>query len=56
MGALEIAIIVVVCAAFAAAVGTIIYKKVTHKGGCCGCDCGRGCAFCAQRKNADKKK
>lgn len=41
MGAAEIAIIVVVCAAFAAAVGYIIYRKVKGKGGC---DC--GCAGC----------
>ncbi len=45
MGALEIAIIVIVSVAFVAAVGYIIYRKVKHKGGCdCGCEgCPHAC-------------
>ena len=40
MKPLDIAIICVVGVAFLVAVGVIIYKKVTKKGGCdCGCDC-----------------
>ena len=50
MGAVDIVIICVVSAAFLAAVGVIIYRKIKHKGGCdCGCgdepahECGCGC-------------
>ncbi len=51
MGALEISIIVIVAVAFAAAVGYIIYRKVTHKGGC---DC--GCAGCPHSCHCKDKK
>ena len=52
MGAVEIAIIVAVGVAFLAAVGSIIYKKVKRKGGCCGCDCGcTSCHGCTQQKS-----
>ena len=54
MGALEIAIIVIVSAAFAAAMGYIIYRKVTHKGGC-DCGCG-GCPHACHCKDGEKKK
>lgn len=54
MGALEIAIIVVVAVAFAAAVGYIIYRKVTHRGGCdCGCS---GCPHACHCHKGEKKK
>ncbi|MDE6557806.1 MAG: FeoB-associated Cys-rich membrane protein [Clostridia bacterium] len=49
----EIAIIVVVAVAFAAAVGTIIYRKVKHKGGCdCGCS---GCPHACHCKDGAQK-
>lgn len=54
MGALEIAIIIVVAVAFAAAVGYIIYRKVTRKGGC-DCGCG-GCPHACHCKGGEKKK
>jgi hypothetical protein len=57
MSALDIVITVLISAAFVAVVGTIIYKKITHKGG--GCDCGcSGCPHacnCTSHKNKDKK-
>lgn len=54
MGALEISIIVIVSVAFAAAVGYIIYRKVTRKGGCdCGCE---GCPHACHCKDKDKIK
>lgn len=55
MGALEISIIVIVSVAFVAAVGYIIYRKVTRKGGCdCGCgSCPHACH--CNDKDADKK-
>ena len=49
----EIAIIVVVAVAFAAAVGVIIYRKVKHKGGCdCGCE---GCSHACHCKDGAQK-
>ena len=56
MGAAEIAIIVVVCVAFAAAVGDVIYRKVKGKGGCdCGCS---GCPHngACHKTDGDKSK
>ncbi len=47
MGPFDIAVIVLVCAAFAGVCGWLIYRKVKHKGGCCGCDCGCG-SFCGE--------
>lgn len=43
----DIAIIVIVCVAFAGVCGWLIYRKVKHKGGCCGCECGAHCQNCA---------
>ena len=52
MNGIDIAIIVVVCVLFAAALGYIIYRKLRHKG-CCDC---ADCASCgACKKNEDKK-
>ena len=42
MSPFDICIIVAFSVAFAAVVGVIIYKKLTHKGGGCGCGC-EGC-------------
>ncbi len=56
MGAVEIAVIVIVAVAFAGVAGWLIYRKVKHKGGCAGCDCGCGGGVgCPHCKNADKK-
>lgn len=51
----DIVIIVAVAAAFAAAVGVIIYRKIKHKGGCdCGCS---GCPnACNCRSGKEEKK
>ncbi len=69
MKPIDIAIIVVVAALFAAALGYIIYRKLKHKGGCdcgdcasCGaCDKRRGknhenvgCCRCGTKNDADK--
>ena len=57
MGPVEIIILVVVGVAFFAALGVIIYKKVKHKGSCCGCDCGcSGCYACPQDKVGEAEK
>ena len=54
MGAIEIAVIVIVSVAFVAALGYIIYRKVRHKGGCdCGCS---GCPHACHCKGGEKKK
>ncbi|MCM1545924.1 MAG: FeoB-associated Cys-rich membrane protein [Clostridiales bacterium] len=60
MGAFDIIVICLIAVAFVAAVGVIIYKKVTRKGG--GCDCGcEGCPHAChcksdgKKQNADKK-
>lgn len=52
MGALDIAIIVIVSVAVFAAIGTIIYRKLKHKGsGCgCGCDSCSACSKCNKQK------
>ncbi|MDE7453260.1 MAG: FeoB-associated Cys-rich membrane protein [Clostridia bacterium] len=54
MNGWEIAVLVIVCAAFAAAVGFMIYRKIKHKGGCCDCGCD-GCTGCSKCKSDDKK-
>ncbi len=55
MGALDIVVLVLVCVAFAGAAGWLIYRKVKHKGGCTGCDCGSCGAHCPHcRDKADK--
>lgn len=57
MGPVDIAVIVIVSVAVAAALGYIIYRKVKHKGGCCDCSdcssCGGTCPHCAPKE--DKK-
>ena len=57
MGAFDIIIICLVVVAFVAVVGVIIYKKVTKKGGGCGCGCD-GCphaCHCKPDPEKDKK-
>ena len=54
MNGWDIAILVGVCAAFAAVVGWLIYRKIKHKGG--GCDCGCGCNGCSKCGSAEDKK
>ena len=50
MGAVDIAVIVIVCVAVAGVIGWLIYRKVKHKGSCdCGCGC-NGCSACKGRK------
>ena len=53
MGPLEIVIVIAVGAAFLAALGVIIYKKVKHKGSGCGCGCS-SCSACSQHKGENK--
>lgn len=50
MGVFDIAVIVAVCVAFAGVCGLLIYRKVKHKGGCCGCDCGGACSNCKKNE------
>jgi hypothetical protein len=52
MSAFDIIVIIAVSVAFVAVVGTVIYKKVTHKGG--GCDC--GCSGCPHCNSCQSKK
>lgn len=54
MGACDIIVIVAVSVAFLAAIGFIIFKKVRHKGGGCGCGC-EGCPHACHRKGENKK-
>ena len=51
MNGWEIAILVIVCLAFATAVGIIIYNKIKGKS-CCG-DC-NGCSGCAAKNKTNK--
>ena len=54
MSGTEIAILIVVCVAFAGAVAAIIYGKVKHKGGCCDCSgCNGACGWKAKTSEAD---
>ena len=59
MSPFDIIIIVAVSVAFLAVVGVIIYKKVTRKGGGCGCGC-EGCPHScncgANKEDAASKK
>lgn len=58
MGAFDIAVIVIISVAFAAAVGYTVWRKIKHKGGCdCGCGCGSSCESCpaCKAKKEDKK-
>ena len=52
MGAFDILVIVLVSAAVLAVIGTVIYRKIKHKGSSCGCGCS-GCTMCSGCK--DKK-
>ena len=53
MNPLEIAIIIIVCVAFVAAVTFTVIRKVKHKGCCDECSsCGGACANC---RPAEKK-
>lgn len=54
MNPFDIVVIVVISVAVLAVAGILIYRKVRHKGGCCGCDCGSG-ANCPHCKHGDKK-
>ena len=55
MGAFDIIVICLVAVAFVSVVGVIIYKKVTHKGGGCGCGCD-GCPHaCHCKDDKDNK-
>ena len=53
MGPFDIAVIVVVSVAVVAVFGWLIYRKIKHKGGCAGCDCGCGsganCPHCKEK-------
>lgn len=47
MGTFDIIVIAIICVAVLAVIGTVIYKKIKHKGGGCGCGCGcEGCSSC----------
>lgn len=46
MNGWDVAVIIIVAVAFVAVVGSLIYKKVKHKGGGCE-DCGCGCEGCS---------
>lgn len=52
MGAVDIAVIIIVSVAVVAVAGWLIYRKVKHKGGCCdcGCGCGANCEHCKDKK------
>lgn len=53
MSAFDIIAIVLISAAFLAVVGSVIYKKVRHKGKGCGCGC-EGCSLnCSCKHKAD---
>lgn len=54
MNVWDILIIVMVSAAFLGVAGWLVYRKVKHRGGCIGCDCGCGGKSCPHCKN-DKK-
>lgn len=54
MSPVDIAIVVVVAVAFAAALGALIYRKVKHKGGVCGCGC-QGCPHCGSCNGGKEK-
>lgn len=53
MNGVDIAVIVIVCAAVAAVVGWFIYRKLKHKK--IGCDCCGDCKCCDLCRKEDKK-
>lgn len=55
MNGWEIALTVFVAVAFLAAVGFLIFKKLTGKGGSCDCDCGGSCSGCPHACKEKKK-
>lgn len=54
MNGLDIVITVVVCVAFAAAVGFLIYRKLKRKDGCCDCGCEHCSMNCKRKENKDR--
>lgn len=52
MNGVDIAVIVIVCVAVAAALGYLVYRKVKHRGGCCSdcSDCSE-CSGCTANRN-----
>lgn len=50
MNPVDIAVVVIVSIAVVAVAGLLIYRKVKHKGGCCGCN---GCIMCDKCKHKD---
>lgn len=61
MNAIEIIVLALVCAAFAFAVGYLIYRKVKGKsgcdcGGCSGCSSCGSCPHCVVPVEKDEKK
>ncbi len=59
MSGVDIAVIAIVSALFAVALGFIVYRKLKGKSGCDCSDCGacKSCSHCRARmqKNKDKK-
>ena len=53
MGPFDIAVVVVISVAVVGVIGWLIYRKLTHKGGCCDCGCS-GCTACDKCKREDK--
>ena len=52
MGALDIAIVVIVSVAVVGVIGYLIYIKIKHKGGCdCGCSSCPNCSSCKGRED-----
>ena len=56
MNGVDIAVIVIVCAAVAAVAGWFIYRKVKHKNIGCDCGCGScsGCSACNHKDEENK--
>lgn len=52
MGPFDIAVIVVLSVAVLAVIGTVIYRKVKHKGSGCGCGCD-SCSACDKCRDKD---
>ncbi len=53
MGVFDIIVTVIIGVAFLAVAGAMIYKKVTRKGGGCGCGC-EGCPHACRCKDGKK--
>lgn len=51
MGAVDIAVIVIVSVAVVGVAAYLIYRKIKHKSGCCDCSsCNGGCDCCKKQK------